>query len=64
MKRKGNRERVPGGLAAGEDCRRAREMAGGGGGGGWSTSFSSQNEDDSGRFVHCSREDGRRWGSK
>ena len=31
MKRKGDIERVPGSLAAGEDCRRARGVAGWGG---------------------------------
>ena len=39
MKRKVDRERVPGSLAAGEDCRRERGVAGGVGDGGWSTSW-------------------------
>ena len=31
MKRKGDMERMPGSLAAGEDCNRARGVSGGGG---------------------------------
>ena len=58
MERKGSRKTLPGSLTAGEDCRRARGVAGGGGGGGWSASSSSQNEDDIGRLVHCSSETG------